>query len=188
MQTPTHLLIAAAVLARQGANQRNRLVLAGALAPDAFLFGVWGWSKMVGIPEGTLWREVYWTAPVQWGQAFSNSIPLFAALLAVALWRHWRLAAVFAGAALIHLLCDFPVHGSDAHQHFQPLTDWRFHSPISYWERDRFGLVVGAMEAVLAIGLMMILWRRFTARNVRIVLGFTAALYVLTPAYFIISL
>ncbi len=188
MQTPTHLLIAAATFCRPGRARRNVAALAGGFAPDAFLIGLWGWSKLNGVPERSLWNEVYWSAPVQLGQAVSNSFPLFALMLALAGLLRSRVATIFAGAGLLHLATDFPVHGSDAHVHFWPISDWRFSSPISYWEPDRYGVIVGGLEGLLAIGLIILLWRRFSASWVRAALIIALAAYIVAPAYFILTL
>lgn len=188
MQTPTHLLIAAAAFCRPGRTRGNLAALSGGLAPDAFLIGLWGWSKLNGVPERSLWNEVYWSAPVQLGQAISNSFPLFALVLALAVFLRSRVAAVFAGAGLLHLATDFPVHGSDAHIHFWPFSDWRFQSPISYWEPDRYGFIVGGLEYLLAIVLIAVLWRRFRAQWVRGVLVLSATAYLIVPAYFLLML
>lgn len=188
MQTPTHLLVAAAAFCQPGRAKQNIAALTGGLAPDAFLIGLWGWSKFNGVSERALWSELYWSAPVQLAQAVSNSFPLFALILAIALAARARALAIFAGAGLLHLASDFPVHGSDAHIHFWPFSDWRFHSPVSYWEPDRYGVIAGGLEGLLAIGLIILLWRRFPARLIRAVLITASAAYIIVPAYFILTL
>ena len=84
MNTPTHLLISAAVLARHGKPARNWAVLAGALIPDAAIFVLFAWARLVqGASERELWSNLYWQAPWQSLVAVANSVPLFlgAALL-----------------------------------------------------------------------------------------------------------
>lgn len=188
MQTPTHVLIAAALFARPGKQSVNIAALAGGFAPDAFLFAVWGWSKIAGMSESDLWSRFYWTDGVQLGQAISNSFPVFGAVLVVALALKLRGATVFAGAALIHLVCDFLLHAKDAHQHFWPLSGWRFESPVSYWDPDHYGVYVGALEGAVAIALIVVLFRRFRAAWIRIVLILAGLTYVAVPAYFLSTL
>ncbi len=188
MQTPTHLLIAAAAFAQPGAHRINVAALAGGLVPDAFLMSVWGWSKAAGIAEGDLWRRIYWTDWVQAGQAVSNSFPLFVAILAASLALRFRAAAVFAGAALLHLACDFLLHATDAHQHFWPLSTWRFESPVSYWDPAHFGGAVAMLEAVLGAALIAVLFRRFRKVWVRSVLLLSGLAYLAVPIYFLLSL
>lgn len=188
MQTPTHVLFAAAVFARPGATRINAAALAGGFLPDAFLFAVWGWSKMAAISESDLWSKIYWTGPVQFGQAVSNSFPLFAAVLVAALALRMRAAAVFAGAALLHLVCDFLLHARDAHQHFWPLSGWRFESPVSYWDPAHYGAYVGLMEAALGVALIAVLFRRFKRLWIRSTLVIAGLTYLAVPAYFIATL
>jgi len=133
--TQTHLVIAAALLAKPGAPARNRAAIVGALLPDLSIFVLFGWAVATGIPQETLWRETYWTEPWQTLGAISNSAPLWG-LIAVglrALTGTWlTVTTVLPLAALTHIAGDFPLHNGDAHQHVWPVSDWRFHSPVSY--------------------------------------------------------
>lgn len=185
MQTPTHILIAAAAFARPGAARVNVAALIGGFLPDAFLFAVWGWSKTAGIPEADLWERVYWTEPVQTGQAISHSFPLFGAMLAAALFLRSRVAAVFSGAVLLHCLCDFLLHAQDAHQQFWPLSNWRFESPVSYWDPAHFGVYVSLIEAVVGVALIALLFGRFKRAWIRTILVLAGLTYLAVPAYFI---
>lgn len=188
MQTPTHVLIAAAVFARPGAGAVNLAALAGGFLPDAFLFAVWGWSKAAGVSEQELWSRLYWTDAIQLGQAISNSFPLFGAVLAAALVLRLRAAAVFAGAGLLHLVCDFLLHAEDAHQHFWPLSGWRFESPVSYWDPAHYGAYAGVLEALLGAALIVLLFRRFRTVWIRALLVAGGLTYLAVPAYFIATL
>ena len=119
-----------------------------------------GWSEM--------WDQAYWREPWQSLGAITNSIPVGAALLGLALWRKSNWLWVFACAWLIHCALDFPLHADDAHRHFWPLTDWRFFSPISYWDPDHNGRIGVMIEGAALIAAAIFLWRRFESRWVRI--------------------
>ena len=99
---------------------------------------------------------------------------------------HW--VALFALAALVHLAGDLPLHADDAHRHFWPLTDWRFHSPVSYWDRAHHGGVFSVIEAALGVVLCVMLWSRFHAAWVRALLVLAATVYVGVPLYFTLAL
>jgi phospholipid N-methyltransferase len=71
-----------------------------------------------------------------------------AVLAAAALLRSSRLAALGAGWAG-HILCDIPVHHTDARPHGYPLWARRFHSPLSAWDRHHHAYAVTAAEFVL---------------------------------------
>ena len=188
MQTPTHVLIAAAAFARPGGGAINAAALAGGFLPDAFLFAAWGWSKIAGVSEEAFWSQHYWTDDIQLGQAISNSFPLFGALLAASLVFIWRAASIFAGAGLIHLVCDFALHAKDAHRHFWPVSDWRFQSPLSYWDPVHFGVYVGLAEATLGCALIVLVFRRFRALWIRSLLLVAGAAYPAVLIYFLIAL
>ena len=111
-----------------------------------------------------------------------NSIPIYLMLAVIGFWQKAKiwgaLLLIFALAALIHIAFDFPVHGHDAYAHFWPLTEWKFHSPFSYWEAHLHGRWVSLIEAIIAMIAIGILWRRFDKIWVRIVLGLLALLYI----------
>lgn len=186
MQTQTHSLLALAALARRGTlsggHKRNLAILFGSLLPDLFIYIAWPWLTLIrGESQERIWREIYFDAPMQgWGALF-NSAPLYA-LIALIGWLTRKtlagqLALVLALAALIHIATDLPVHAEDAHRHFWPLTDWRFHSPVSYWNPDYHARWVGSVEALLGLALCAILWRRFPAKWVKILLTLFALFY-----------
>ena len=91
--------------------------------------------------------------------------------------------ALFAIAALVHLAGDLPLHADDAHRHFWPVTDWRFNSPVSYWDPAHHGTLASIAEGVLGVVLCAVLWRRFRARWVRGAVLLATAIYVGVPLY-----
>lgn len=96
--------------------------------------------------------------------------------------------ALFALAAITHLIGDFPVHANDAHPHFWPISDWRFASPISYWDRNHHGAVFCVFETILGILLSIIIFRRFTLLAVRVLTGLAVISYLAVPIYFSLAL
>ena len=92
--------------------------------------------------------------------AVDDSIPLFAAILAVGTLFRSGPAIAFAGAGLLHLAADPALHNDDARQHLWPLTDWVYASPVSYWDPAHHGLVVAPIETGAALALCALLWRR----------------------------
>lgn len=184
MNTPTHALFALAALSKRGEPIRNRWVLAGALIPDLAIF-LWApWQRWgLGRGWGAIWDQHYFEPPMQTIIALFNSVPIYTGLLLIALWQRQRkwgaLLLAFSLAALLHIALDAPVHGHDAYQHFWPLSDWRFYSPVSYWETDLHARWVSLFEAALMIGCTIILWRRFDQLWARIVLAILLGLTLL---------
>jgi len=91
-------------------------------------------------------------------------------------------------SALLHSAIDFLVHRDDAHMQFWPLTEWRFRSPLSYWDPAHGGDWFGLFEAALGILLIAVLFRRYRSRRVRAILALALALYAAVPAYFVFGM
>jgi hypothetical protein len=175
------------VFCRPGEPRRNRVALAGAVVPDLALYGLFAWAKFAGVPDRELWGEVYFSGGYQSVNAIQNSAPLYAAIALAGWGLKQPLALVFGLSALLYLAFDFPLHRDDAHAHFWPFTDWRFMSPLSYWNPDHHGRMMAPLELIFAIALMVVLWLRFKSWRVRAALGVAAATYVLVPLYFIFA-
>ena len=184
MITSTHALLSLAVLSKLGERKRNWSVLAGSLLPDLAIFL---WAPYQSIVNGAsgeeMWRELYFEPPMQNLIAWFNSIPIYAALALVgflARSKTWgKLLLVFALAALIHMATDMPVHAADAYRHFWPISDWRFYSPLSYWDINHHAGWVGKIDVAIAFACIALLWQRFSGRGLKITLLVTAAFYTL---------
>ena len=152
MNTPAHLLIGVAALGRPDAKGTTLAAFAGALLPDLSLYLMVGWSIWgAGIPAETVFRELYYSDAWQAVFAVDNSFVLWGAALALALWWRRPAAIAFAGAGLLHLALDFPLHTHDARMHFWPVSDWVFESPLSYWDsRAHAGMVAPVAWAMAA--------------------------------------
>lgn len=155
MRTPGHAVINLALVARPGLALP---IVAGAVVPDLPIVALYLIEKARGMETERIWREAYqrrfWLNLIHG----MHSLPLAAAGAAAA-WAlgAWPAVAFFA-SAFLHALSDLPLHGEDAHRHFWPLSDWRFVSPISYWDPKRHGAAVGAVEAVLVWAATARLW------------------------------
>jgi phospholipid N-methyltransferase len=153
VRTPTHwaLTLAAARAARPGDPAAARAAALGAVIPDlpywvlGAALAVRGRSR-----EQMRARLGYDGSELNWAPdlAAHSVLAPAAVLAAAALLRSSRLAALGAGWAG-HILCDIPVHHTDARPHGYPLWSRRFHSPLSAWDRRRHAGPVTAAEAVL---------------------------------------
>lgn len=170
MNTLAHIVVASAALTRPASPKRNLAVLAGAFLPDLSMFVFFAWSRVQGWSGEETWNVQYWNEPWQTLGSISNSAVLFGLLLGLALWRHWHMVASLSAAALIHIAFDLPLHADDAHRHFWPLTDWRFVSPVSYWDPDHHGFLGGAIETGVTLIALVLLWRRFSSPRWRAVM------------------
>lgn len=187
MNTPTHVIVALAALSHRENRTRNIWVLAGALIPDAIIF-LWApWQRWgLGRDWGAIWDQHYFEEPMQTWVALFNSVPVYGGLLLIGWWQRgtvWGgLLLAFAAAALLHIALDAPVHSHDAYRHFWPISDWRFYSPVSYWEGDLHARWVSLVEAALMLVGTIVLWRRFPKTWVRVVLSILLALTLIGTA------
>ena len=84
---------------------------------------------------------------------------------------------------LLHVAGDLPFHHDDGHRHFFPFSDWRFESPISYWDRDHYGGVFAWVEAAAVFaGCLVLVWRG-SPMPTRILAGIVGSLYLAFGAY-----
>lgn len=83
----------------------------------------------------------------------SLALALYEATSAYRTDRHRGRALLLGWAG--HVLADALTHGGDARPLFWPLSGWRFDSPVSYWDRGRYGGMFSLVEhmAVLAVAL-----------------------------------
>jgi hypothetical protein len=181
MNTPAHLIFAAAAFAHPHQRITSIAAVAGAFAPDLSLYLMAGVSLFVlqlspGYVFGTLYYSDAWQAVF----SVDNSFILWGLGLALA----WRLKStgwmIFAASGLLHLAFDFPLHHTDARQHFWPLTNWVFHSPISYWDDRYYAGIISPIEMALSAGLCLLLIRRFESLRSRAMIS-TIAVVQLAP-------
>jgi hypothetical protein len=182
MNTPSHLILNLAILyapysppaSASGAgeatqNQGNRRgrhltlwpILIGAFLPDLALFVFYGWAKLfTAAPESVIWDDLYYTDTWQDIFAVGNSVPLALLGLGLALGRGWPWLRDLCSSMLLHHAADLPLHNADAHRHFWPFSNWRFMSPVSYWDVDHYGAYAALGEWLLVAIATAWLWRR----------------------------
>ncbi|MGF1490896.1 MAG: hypothetical protein ACFBSC_00250 [Microcoleaceae cyanobacterium] len=147
MNTPSHAIINLALLGRKAAPENNLLIVIGGLLPDIPIFLFYAWAKLVArLPESRIWSEAYYYPIVQDTVALFHSIPLVILGWGVAVYFKQSWLQLFCLSLLLHDLLDLPVHNDDAHRHFFPFSDYRFISPISYWDRNHHASVVAFVE------------------------------------------
>lgn len=185
MNTPAHAIFNLALLGRKKQPQWNPLIIWGALIPDLAMFAFYLWLKLAtDIPESQIWQVEYYRPFWQTLFDWFNSIPL--ALLGMGVMFYARrtgIALLFA-SILLHCLEDLPVHHDDGHRHFFPLSNFRFESPVSYWDPDHYGIVVGRIEMVLVVIASIYVFRRVRSRWTKGLLISANVLPLLTYLWF----
>ncbi|WP_299042989.1 cobalamin biosynthesis protein CobQ [uncultured Tateyamaria sp.] len=161
MNTPAHLLVGAAVFGKPAHNRILAAAFAGGLLPDLSLYVMAGVSLAVlGIPPSVVFNDLYFSDAWQTVFAIDNSFVVWGGLCALAVWYKSPWAIALTGAALLHVVLDFPLHHDDGRPHFWPATWWVFESPFSYWDRGHGAAWIAPVEAACATAAAVILWQR----------------------------
>ena len=139
------------LMAREPAHHKTGAIVLGALVPDLVIIVFYAWHLLLGTSEEQIWSTEYYRPVWQnWIDAF-NSIPLIA-LAMVLCWRvRQPLLFAFCASMLLHAFGDLPLHHDDGHRHFFPISDWRFVSPVSYWDPAHHGTWASVVEIVAVV-------------------------------------
>jgi len=117
------------------------------------MFGFYGYQRLIaGRSESEIWSKLYFQENWQLFFDIFNSIPLMLFLLGVSYFFGFRWGVLLSASALLHIGCDLPLHHDDAHRHLLPFSDWRFVSPVSYWDPKHYGAVFIWLELTFALG------------------------------------
>lgn len=171
MNTPAHMIVGMAAFGRPGQPAVTAAALLGSFLPDLSLYAMVLWARFVNdVPARTIFREYYYSD--QWMAVFAvdNSFFIWGAVLGLAVWRRSAVLVALSGAGVLHLIFDFMLHNEDARPQFWPLTDWKFLSPISYWDRSHFAAIVGPAEVILCVVLSAWMMFRFKSLGLRVLI------------------
>ncbi|MEP4197833.1 MAG: cobalamin biosynthesis protein CobQ [Aliishimia sp.] len=152
MNTPAHLLLGAAAFGRRGSGTVMIAALIGAMLPDLSLYLMAGTALFIlQIAPSRVFNELYFSDAWQTVFAIDNSFVIWGVLLGGAIWSQRGWAVALCGAALLHLVFDFPLHHDDGRPHFWPVSGWVFESPLSYWDVRHGARWVAPFEAAAAM-------------------------------------
>ncbi|MGB3614659.1 MAG: hypothetical protein WBA10_12770 [Elainellaceae cyanobacterium] len=182
MNTPAHVVLNLLCIGRQDKTAVLMPVILGGLLPDLPMFAFYGIEKLKGTPEQVIWRQAYYLPEWQNFIDLFNSIPLVLLGLGLALWLGSRSSILLFVSMLLHIAGDLPLHHDDGHRHFFPLSNWRFESPVSYWDPNHYGGVFGVMEILAVVASCLLLLRYYRSWACRIAIGLIGASYA---GYFI---
>ncbi len=147
-----------------------------------FLFYFWE-KYLMGRSERWIWSTGY--HDLSWRAFFDllNSIPLLGIAALLSFWRgrNW-LVAMF-GSMILHCLADLPLHHHDSHRHLFPFSEWRFESPVSYWDPRHYGHIFAPLELLLVLAGSLVLITTWRVRSVRLIAGAILLLYALFIAF-----
>ncbi len=185
MNTPSHLIINAALARRDGRPQLAwKAWLLGAIAPDIplYLLSLGGWLYYTQLKgwdsehaHGYLHGYLYFNDPF-WKAAHSVLHAPLVLIVLIGLGallrprQRWANSLLwFALSCLIHTTVDILTHAEDGPLLLFPLNwNMRFHSPVSYWDPRYYGRQFGYVELALDIALLgYLLWSWMQRRRER---------------------
>ncbi|GIX06464.1 MAG: hypothetical protein KatS3mg115_0867 [Candidatus Poribacteria bacterium] len=178
LHTPSHVLINLAVLGHRKQWARNWAVGVGGALPDAPIFLFFLVERFVrGASGRELWGARYFDPAWQALFDLFHSFPIWGALGWVA-WRlRWRRIAWLVVGVLFHSFLDLLLHHDDGHRHLFPFSDWRFLSPVSYWDPAHWGLIGSGIEWALVVAAGWRLWSWTDRRWLRGICAACAGLF-----------
>jgi hypothetical protein len=182
VNTPAHILICAAAFSHRRDPSDTRVAGLGGLLPDLSLYAMAGGALfLMDIPARVVFGQLYFSSSWQTVFSIDNSFLLWGLVGVIALWSDTRWLTVLAGACLLHLALDFPLHHDDGRAHFWPATSWVFESPVSYWDSRHHAGIVAPVEGALAVGAAAVLALRHGSWPARTGIGLLVAmeLYVI---------
>ena len=185
MNTPAHVVVNLFLLTRRPGRhldqRRCAAIVTGALVPDLVMIMFYGWQLLLGTSESQIWSVEYYRPLWQaWFDSF-NSIPLVGLAMLICWQLHRPLLLVFFSSMMLHLLGDLPVHHDDGHRHFFPFSDWRYQSPVSYWDPAHYGRWFSLFEIGLVLSAAA--WMAWHSVLLRPWVAVTGAIYVIYWAY-----
>jgi len=168
MNTPAHLIFGLTAFGRADSASVTAAALVGSLIPDLSLYLMAGtYLLLLDTPPRVVFGELYFSDAWQSVFRIDNSFVLWGIALILGVMARAPVIIALCGAALLHLLLDFPLHHDDGRAHFWPISDWIFASPVSYWDIGHYGGIVGPIEIGLSLAFCALLWRRYAGRWMR---------------------
>ncbi len=161
MHTQSHALINMALLSRANKPHRHGCALLGGVLPDVPIFVFFGVEALLlRHSQSEIWSERYFLP--EWQNIIDpfNSIPLVLLGVGIGYFLRSDRTRVVCWSMLLHCVADFFLHREDAHRHFFPFWDYKFKSPISYWETEYHAGIVSAIEIAATIGASVYLFPR----------------------------
>jgi hypothetical protein len=177
MITPTHAVYNLALLGRRGHPERTWPVLLGAFVPDlpgtfCLLYCHFIQGDSIRQIQTVIYPSAFWQTWADW----FHSIPV--ALCGLLLFRllKWFPGFWFCASLALHSLEDIPVHATNPHRHFLPLSDYRFYSPVSCYDSHFHVILIAPLDFALALLCVWLIWRRGVPLTGKIALGLALGL------------
>ncbi|MEM7772858.1 MAG: hypothetical protein AAF327_20395 [Cyanobacteria bacterium P01_A01_bin.37] len=183
MNTPAHAMVNLFFMGRQQGLAIQLAIVTGAILPDIPIFVFYFVEKILRkTPERIIWSQVYFQENWQNFIDVFNSLPLMVLGLAISIWGKSTVAIALFISMMLHIAGDLPLHHDDAHRHFLPFSNWRFISPVSYWDPRHYGNIVVPLEILAVIVSCVVLFLSYDSLSARALIGTIGSSYLI---YFI---
>jgi hypothetical protein len=187
MNTQSHAILTFFII-RKGLELRhkefkniNPMLFTGALAPDLPIFVFFAFYSFISpTSQQVIWRELYFDPSWQIVFDLFHSLPFWGIVSLLAFLAAQYRTAFFCLAALLASAQDLLVHYEDAHAHFFPFTDYRFASPVSYWNPEHYGTQFTIIEILLVVAAGIWTYKRLESRWGKIILLLAIAAMITT--------
>ncbi|MEO0828424.1 MAG: hypothetical protein AAFW84_08630 [Cyanobacteria bacterium J06635_15] len=184
MNTPAHVVLNLLCVGRHDMTSVITPVVVGAILPDAPMFVMYFIAKVIWRqPESVIWTKTYNQAGWQNFIDLFNSVPLMLVGLGLCWWTDSKLGMLLFISMLMHIAGDLPLHHDDAHRHFFPLSNWRFYSPVSYWDPRYHGRFVTMLEGLGVVLSCGVLFQTYDSGVGKVAIGLVGLSYVAYFAY-----
>lgn len=184
MNTPAHVILNLLCIGRRDSSNVLTPVIVGAVLPDAPMFLFYFVEKVIRqTPEQVIWRQSYYQSHWQNFIDLFNSLPLMFIGVLIAGWIGSRVGLLLFSSMMLHVAGDLPLHHDDAHRHFFPISNWRFESPVSYWDSKHYGDIVSVLEILVVVVSCIWLFQIYRSRLGKFSIALVGAFYALYFAY-----
>jgi hypothetical protein len=167
LNTQSHAILTFYLLRRMLGERAERIknvnvvLISGAIVPDVAIFAFFFWYTLFERTlQRVMWSEFAFLDKWQFVFSMFHSFPLWAIASAAFILLKMPRAALFCSASLVSAVEDFFVHHDDGHAHFFPFSDYRFESPISYWDPAHYGWYASTVEVILVLAASVWTYRR----------------------------
>lgn len=182
MITSSHMIYSWAVAKATDSKPNKARTLAfaaGGLVPDLPTYVFFFVNTFIlGTNQQLMWDTLYFDSAWSPFITLSHSLLLWPLLLVLAIYTKQMLLRFLATSALLHVTFDFFVHHDDAYRHFWPLTEWKFYSPLSYYDPMYYGNWVSSIDSIVIIGLLLWLDSLYTNTKARVGIAMIIILYI----------
>jgi hypothetical protein len=185
VNTPSHAILNLCLLTNEQKARFNLPIAIGAVLPDLPIFMFYFWAKYIArMSSSQMWSEGYFQPFWQNLTALFHSIPLAVVGGLICHYWRWTIAEFIFISMILHSLGDLPVHNDDAHRHFFPFSNYRFISPVSYWDIKHHGAIASLIERLLVFAATFRIYPLVDSPIGKTLLIITNMIYLLSLLYF----